>query len=151
MKPTRIIIPGNGIASGVNKPRAISDEISARLMPAVGVMTTARASDIEPGQGLSQRALDALDAAYVVRDAADGPSTGPARIRPEFANHWFADMTPVAPGVVLGPWPPDSRHTALAAEVEWLHAHGIPTTDNPLPPASPPDADVETKTNDNNS
>ena len=41
---------------------------------------------------------------------------------------WTADMTPVAPGVVLGPFP--TRTQALQAEIDWLTAHGLAFADD---------------------
>ena len=36
---------------------------------------------------------------------------------------WMADLSPVQPGVLLGPF--DTRAEALAAEVQWLENHYI--------------------------
>lgn len=39
-------------------------------------------------------------------------------------GQWWADLTPVG-GPILGPFAPDARSKALAAEVAWLHSHLI--------------------------
>lgn len=47
-----------------------------------------------------------------------------SHVEPTDDGQWAADMSPVAPGLVLGPFP--TRAAALTAEVAWLEANGIP-------------------------
>lgn len=127
-KPTRIIIPRTGIATGESGPRAVYDQTSSKVMAALGKTATMRASHVEPGSALSN------DALVVLRDTkADCVSQGVFKpggvgvvISPHYESWWFADMTPTGHNVVLGPYPPDQRDTALAEEVKWLHEHNIP-------------------------
>ena len=54
---------------------------------------------------------------------------GPATIRRAShvepgADGWTADMSPIG-GPVLGPYPPDQRSAALAAEVDWINANTL--------------------------
>lgn len=133
-KKISVIIPRDGIATGETGPRAIYDEISSKLLSTLGKTETRRASHVEPGSGLSAEALLIMandfkqhvlvdNRPYLI--AANGPIPN-LSIKPEFASHWFADMTPCGHNVVLGPYPPDARDTALAAEVAWLQEHKIP-------------------------
>lgn len=133
-KKTRIIIPRDGIASGETGPRAIYDPVSSKMLSQLGTTKTNRASHVEPGSGLSAGALLVMAndfKQHVLIDnrpyllGANGPIPN-LSIKSEFASHWFADMTPCGHNVVLGPYPPDARDTALAEEVKWLHAHNIP-------------------------
>jgi hypothetical protein len=119
-KEKMIVIPCDGISSGANPVRAIYDPAVNDVLQAVGGTSTKRASHVEPGSGLSQNALTYLcpDYAHVVNIYGS-----PLEIHDEYANKWFADMTPVG-GQVLGPF--DDRDAALTAEVEWLHANDIP-------------------------
>lgn len=61
-------------------------------------------------------------------DFAELASLGEANIRrvshvePTDDGRWEADMSPVEPGVVLGPF--KLRSDALAAEIEWLKDRG---------------------------
>jgi len=120
-KTTTIVVPLRGIASGENQPRAIYDQFSSRVMKALGTVTTARASHVEPGSELSDKAVANLNAAFVYKD-----DEGVTRIKPEYASHWFADMSPTGIDVVLGPFQPDQRDLALAEEVAWLRRHHVP-------------------------
>ena len=47
-----------------------------------------------------------------------------SNVEPDPRGGWIADMSPVTPGLVLGPFA--LRSPALSAEVEWLTAHGRP-------------------------
>ena len=41
-----------------------------------------------------------------------------SHVEPDADGRWLADMSPVAPGTILGPF--DRRSDALAAERDWL-------------------------------
>lgn len=125
-KPTRIIIPQTGIATGESGPRAVYDQTSSKVMAALGKTETMRASHVEPGSALSQAALAICAHDKEPPMAQRAGSNQPFEILPAYASHWFADMTPTGHNVVLGPYPPDQRDTALAEEVKWLHEHNIP-------------------------
>jgi len=131
-KPTKIIVPRNGIHDGSQEVRAVYDAGVAKMLPAVGAVTTVRASHVEPGAALSQAALSHLG--YEYAEIVAGTQW---QILQKYASHWFADMTPTGHDTVLGPYNPDQRDTALETEVNWLHAHNIPTcsscTANPTP------------------
>ena len=45
-------------------------------------------------------------------------------VEPDVFGHWLADLSPVH-GPILGPFV--KRAEALAAEVDWLEQHGVPT------------------------
>lgn len=128
-KPTRIIIPRDGIAAGTQQPRAVFDSLSRQVLGAIGTVSTQRASNVETGHELSQAALRCLEPTYATQVAAtpgviiDGDVF---RIKPEFAEHWFADMTPCGQQLVLGPFPPGDREVALREEVSWLQNHNVP-------------------------
>lgn len=145
-KPTRIIIPKTGIATGESQPRAVYDEMSSKVIGALGNVETMRASHVEPGSALSDEALEVLYGMAVgcVNAGVFRPGHKGFIISPHYESWWFADMTPTGYQVVLGPYPPDSRDKALADEVKWLHEHNIPTcaacTESPtgrLPSAEP--------------
>ena len=123
-KPTRIIIPKTGIATGESQPRAVYDPMSSKVIGALGQVETMRASHVEPGSALSRDALELLYPDFAEREE-DHPRT--LVIKREYASHWFADMTPTGHDTVLGPYDPDQRDQALADEVKWLHEHNIPT------------------------
>ena len=128
-KPTRIIIPKTGISTGESGPRAIYDPLSSQVMGQLGSnVETMRASHVEPGSGLSHAALSCLRNAGCVNVGSYDESLKDYKltIDPNYASHWFADMTPTGHDVVLGPFPPDGRDAALAREVEWLREHNIP-------------------------
>ena len=119
----KVVIPREGIANGTRNPRAIYSKITSRALQVVGEPVIRRASRVEPGESLSQELLRALPPALQERD----PQTGELRIRSRYRNHWFVDLTPVAGAPKwLGPFPPDHRQAALAAEVAWLEEAGIP-------------------------
>jgi len=124
-KSEKIIIPREGIASGKSQPRAIYSPLTSNVIGALGKTETQRASHVEPGSMLSQQALSILGLRFSERRFRR-PGVRHVVIKPEFASHWFADMTPCGHDEILGPFPPDARDTALAKEVEWLHAHNIP-------------------------
>lgn len=125
-QPTEIIVPRDGIASGTQQPRAVHDPLAVRVLSVIGQTTTVRASEVEPGSALGQTALGLL----VPRGHAVVAAGGGYRIKPEYANHWFADMQPCGVLVVLGPWPPADREQALREESAWLRQHRIPTRAN---------------------
>ena len=126
-KPTRIIIPQAGIASGDNKPRAVYSATSSRIISALGKVETQRASHVEPGGLLGQKALALLYPDYANRDDDDPRDFS---IRQEYESYWFADMTPTGHDVVLGPFGPEDRDFALESEVWWLHKHNIPVCES---------------------
>lgn len=121
-KPTKIVIPRNGIGTGDQAVRAVYDPLSSKILSQLGQVETTRASHVEPGSQLSQDALSVLG--YGFASIVEGNKW---QILPEFASHWFADMTPTGNEVVLGPYLPVERDKALTEEVDWLHAHNIPT------------------------
>ena len=123
-KPTRIVIPREGIGTGSQAVRAVYDQLSSKIIGQLGQVETVRASHVEPGSQLSQAALAVLG--YEFASIGDGNKW---QILPDFSSHWFADMTPTGNEVVLGPYTPGERDKALDEEVEWLHAHNIPTCD----------------------
>lgn len=47
-----------------------------------------------------------------------------SHVEPDGKGGWIADLSPVAPGVVLGPFA--RRDVALQQEVDWLLSHRIP-------------------------
>jgi hypothetical protein len=47
-----------------------------------------------------------------------------SHVEPDADGCWRADLSPVSPGTVLGPF--DRRSQALAAEAAWLEAHWLP-------------------------
>jgi len=47
-----------------------------------------------------------------------------SHVEPTPDGQWQADLSPVAPGLLLGPFP--TRKEALAKEVQWLIDHHIP-------------------------
>lgn len=49
--------------------------------------------------------------------------TRASHVEPAAGGGWTADMSPVEPGIVLGPFP--LRSEALAAEREWLAGRGF--------------------------
>lgn len=120
MNKQTFVIPRQGITSGEQKVRAIYSETSAGMLKGVGTVSNRRASNVEPGSGLSQAALRLLSADYVTE------KDGKFEINPEFAACWFADMTPCGGDVVLGPYDIGSRQQALDAEVAWLLEHHLP-------------------------
>jgi len=125
----RFVIPKDGLASGKQQVRAIYSAESCQILEEVGKTETQRASHVEPGSELSQEALVLIYPTYsqAKADALAGSAViGHMEIKPEYATHWFADMTPTARERVLGPFPPDARDTALAAEVAWLKANNLP-------------------------
>lgn len=119
---TRVIIPLTGIASGQQQPRAVYDQMSSKIISALGKVETTRASNVEPGSNLNQIALKCLSSEYTAIDLQHDV----VHIREEFASHWFADMTPSGHAVVLGPYLPDQRDQALKDEVAWLQKHNVP-------------------------
>ncbi len=123
-KRERIIIPRAGITTGEAQPRAIYSGITQKVLSAVGQTETRRASHVEPGGSLSKEALDAIYPDYSERE--EDKMNTELQIKPEFTSYWFADMTPVEPGLVLGPFAPEDRDKALAAEVKWLEDNGLP-------------------------
>lgn len=128
-KPTRIIIPRDGIAAGTQQPRAVFDPLSRKVLEAIGTVSTQRASNVETGHELSQAALRCIEPEYAEQIGAT-PGVlivgDVFKIKPEFAEHWFADMTPCGHHVVLGPYPPGDREVALREEVAWLQKHNVP-------------------------
>jgi hypothetical protein len=46
-----------------------------------------------------------------------------SHVEPDGEGRWLADLSPVAPGIVLGPF--ERRSDALAAEREWLLQHWL--------------------------
>lgn len=129
VKPTRIIIPRDGIAAGTQQPRAVFDPLSRKVLEAIGTVSTQRASNVETGHELSQAALRCIEPEYAEQIGATHGVliVGDVfKIKPEFAEHWFADMTPCGHQVVLGPYPPGDREVALREEVAWLQKHNVP-------------------------
>ncbi len=155
-KRTRIIIPRDGISTGAQQPRAVYDPMSHKVLSAMGTVSTMRASHVEVGRDLSQDALEFLAnssdpayAAYII----DGSLGQPYKILDEYAEHWFADMTPTGQHFVLGPYAPAERDKALQEEVAWLQAHNIPTcaectanqhASDPVDTTIRPEVDAET-------
>jgi len=122
-KTEKIIIGKDGVARGIHGP------LVAAVTQKLGDVKIMRASHVEPGSELSQKALGFLRAKYLDLDkSCKAPGDPPVfYIHPAYAAKWFADMTPVTPptvGVILGPF--DDRETALREEVKWLEAHNIP-------------------------
>ena len=99
--------------------RMIYDEQLTRLAGSLGPSSIRRASHVEPESGLSKTALASMPARGLRGRDCDHPAT---------AEQWFADMTPSG-GPVLGPFP--GRGAALAAELDWLTANGIPVPVQP--------------------
>ena len=92
--------------------RALYSPLAASLLGAVGAVTIRRVSQVEPGGELSDAALHWL---------AEAGQPQPA------ANTWHADLLRVQ-GPVLGPY--TTRDEALAAEIQWLRQHGLPSPTN---------------------
>lgn len=129
VKPTRIIIPLSGIAAGTQQPRAVFDPLSRKVLEAIGTVSTQRASNVETGHELSQAALRCIEPTHAEQIGATPGVLVVGDvfcIKPEFAEHWFADMTPCGHLVVLGPYPPGDREVALREEVVWLQQHNVP-------------------------
>jgi len=129
MKKFNIIVPRDGIASGQQQVRAIYSGDAAKILGAIGKLSTIRASNVEPGKALSQAALLALNqcnAQLIPPAVIEGDDGTGYKIHPIYEECWFADMTPCGHAVVLGPYGSDERDTALADEVEWLKAHNMP-------------------------
>ncbi len=130
---TRIIIPLANISTGTTQPRAIHDPLSHSLLSAVGDTTTRRASNVETGKDLSQAALRIVwEYGHATQhhdesEAITGEACPQYKIKPEYREHWFADMTPCGKHVVLGPFDPGKREQALQSEVTWLQDHDIPS------------------------
>ena len=118
-----IVIPRN--LSGTAAPRAIFDHTAHAILQSLGTVSTKRASHVEIGQDLDQAALKVLasQTPAFVEVAADGQQY---HIKPDFAQHWFADMTPTETSLVLGPYEPGDREKALADEVAWLRKNHLP-------------------------
>lgn len=128
-KVTEIIIPLVGISTGQRNPRAIYDPLSVKVLSGFGPIVTQRASNVEPGGALSQAALLCLMPEFVETTPVDGltaTSVSLLKVRDEYVNHWFADMTLCGHNVVLGPYAPEDRELALREEVAWLREHNIP-------------------------
>jgi len=123
-KRTEFVIPKTGLASGKQQVRAIYSKTSSEMLEAVGETGTQRASHVEPGSELSQKALVLIYPTYSQR--ISGEVSDRLQIQPVWATHWFADMTPTGREQVLGPFGPGQRDEALAAEVEWLRARNLP-------------------------
>ena len=77
-----------------------------------------------------QLVVDSAGAIRCVYDEAiDLATLGPLSLRrgsyvePDASGHWTADLTPVAPGTVLGPF--DRRSEALDAERTWLEEYWL--------------------------
>ena len=121
MAKTRIIVPG----CRDKKIRAIQSDTASSVLSAVGQIKTTRASHVDPGSFLQADALYVLGSDY-----ADATDLGP-EILEKWANHWFADMHPCGYAVVLGPYAPGDKASALAAEVAWLNARNIPLHPTP--------------------
>lgn len=117
---TKIVIPRDGITTGEQQVRGLDTQITNKVVNALGgKKTITRASNVEPGSGLSNAALDYLwkfrDDVKIIKD--------PYQMLEPLDTKWFADLLPVN-GPVLGPF--DDRQAALAAEEAWLHEHHIP-------------------------
>jgi hypothetical protein len=83
-----------------------------------------RASHVDPGSELSQRALIVLSQQYpqYVLSKYDEENDLYYKIHPDYASKWFADCGPTR-GSVLGPF--NKRSEALAAEEEWVRKNVI--------------------------
>jgi len=95
-------------------PRALYSEVAHKLLASLGDVQIRRASRVEPTDSLSQEARTWLNEEQA-RNCLDIGQLPP--------NKWWADLAPVV-GPVLGPF--ETREEALRAELEWLHANGLP-------------------------
>ena len=89
------------------------------MLEALGETKTHRVSHVEPGSGLSPEALQSLTVCTMYWE-------GQLIIQQAYENCWFADLTPTGHDVVLGPYGPEERDGALAAEIRWLREHNLP-------------------------
>jgi len=129
-KRTVIVIPRNGIATGSSNVRAVFSPVAANMLQSIGTIQTQRASHVEPGSELSQYALACLGRRLSIA-VIPLPVSPSLAINPDYANHWFADMTPTGIPVVLGPYEPADRDKALHDEVQWLLENNIPIPVSP--------------------
>ena len=72
----------------------------------------------------SVRAIYSDDLVPLIPLLGDVTVARASHVEPASGGGWTADMSPVASGLILGPFP--KRAEALAAEVSWLREHGVP-------------------------
>ena len=99
-KVVKLAFPKSG------RPLAIYSPDAEKLLSGLGELSISRASNVEPGSGLSADAK--------IRLLADGRWSHSCKTK------WFADLLPVR-GPVLGPFA--TRDEALAAELEYFNAN----------------------------
>jgi len=119
------------------KIRAIYTPDAQRIAEGVGKVTIARASNVEPTDGLSEEAKKHLACFNRLGNSEHYKGQPPLP-----ANKWWADMTPVN-GPVLGPY--EDRDTALAEEVKWLEDNNIPVCGECRTQIEPPTSPVLTQ------
>ncbi len=96
--------------------RAIYDPETVRLLEAAGLeLRLSRASRVDPGSSLGEKALRLLVPEYAEEDAE-----GNVHIKDQWQNHWFIDMTPLGIDRVFGPFAPADHDAAIRFEVDWL-------------------------------
>jgi hypothetical protein len=141
-KRLEFVISPKGEIRGIYSPE--SDQILRSIAEQnSGEIVTRRASHVEPTEELRDEALQWLHAradSKLIGDILVVKGTMPPRYstfdaaafradcNKAFPGRWWADLTPVN-GPVLGPYATGDRDKALADEIEWLKANGIPVCD----------------------
>ena len=110
------------IVSKKGQLRGIYSPELQTIAETLGPVQIRRASHVEPSTELSLEAHAAVVQRAV--EIGSSPDSDILLRALDTPGRWWADMTPVTPNLVLGPfW---TRDEALAAESAWLAEHNIP-------------------------